>query len=241
MSAVVEKLRAAGIPKEAIQTIAIDLQPEFDYHEGKQTLRGYVARNSIEVRVDTLPKLGDIIDMSVSAGAARVGGVRFDLQDRDAAEREALKLAVGDARERAAAAAAGAGMEPGRVLRIEEHRMGDMPPPRPMAMREMMTDPAFNIFYDAGTLVVICRRSGSPLGEGDCWLAAENFMLAAFAEGLGTCCIGLAQAVLNTAEAKRELGIPDEGAAVVAIIVGVPGETPASSPRKPPQILSWLA
>ena len=38
-----------------------------------------------------------------------------------------------------------------------------------------------------------------------------------------------------------ELGIPDEGAAVVAIIVGVPGETPASSPRKPPQILSWLA
>jgi nitroreductase len=109
------------------------------------------------------------------------------------------------------------------------------------AMRAMMTDPAFNIFYDAGTLVVICRRSAGALGEGDCWLAAENFMLAAFAEGLGTCCIGLAQEVLNTAEAKRELGIPDDGAAVVAIILGVPRETPGRSPRKPPQILSWLA
>jgi nitroreductase len=89
--------------------------------------------------------------------------------------------------------------------------------------------------------MVICRRSAGPLGEGDCWLAAENFMLAAAAEGLGTCCIGLAQAVLNTAEAKRELGIPEDGAAIVAIIVGVPGETPERSPRKPPQILSWLA
>jgi nitroreductase len=131
--------------------------------------------------------------------------------------------------------------ERAKSLFLAEPAPPGMSPEAKKAMREMMTDPAFNIFYDAGTLVVICRRSGGPLGEGDCWLAAENFMLAAAAEGLGTCCIGLAQAVLNTAEAKRELGIPDEGAAVVAIIVGVPRETPAGSPRKPPQILSWLA
>ena len=131
--------------------------------------------------------------------------------------------------------------ERAKSLFLAEPAPPGMSPEAKKAMHEMMTDPAFNIFYDAGTLVVICRRSGGPLGEGDCWLAAENFMLAAFAEGLGTCCIGLAQAVLNTAEAKRELGIPDEGAAVVAIIVGVPRETPAGSPRKPPQILSWLA
>lgn len=143
MSSVVEKLKAAGIPAEAIQTTAIDLQPEFDYHEGRQTLRGYVARNSIDVRVDALPKLGEIIDASVGAGATRVSSVRFDLKDREAAEREALKLAVADARERAAAAAAGAGMQLGRVVRIEEHRQGAIPPPRPMvAMRaEMAQEP----------------------------------------------------------------------------------------------------
>jgi uncharacterized protein len=138
MSAVVEKLKGAGIPPDAIQTTAIELQPEFDYHEGRQTLRGYVARNSVDVRVDALPKLGDLIDMSVGAGATRVTSVRFDLKDRDAAEREALKLAVADARERAVAAAAGAGLQLGRVLRIEEHRQGPVPPPRPMAMREMV-------------------------------------------------------------------------------------------------------
>lgn len=64
-------------------------------------------------------------------------------------------------------------------------------------------------------------------------------MLAAVAEGLGTCCIGLALGALDLEERRRELGIPDQGAAVAAIIVGVPREVPASSPRKPPQILCW--
>ena len=50
--------------------------------------------------------------------------------------------------------------------------------------------------------------------EADCWLAAENLMLAATAKGLGTCCIGFAVGILNTEEVKRELGIPEDGAAV---------------------------
>ena len=143
MSAVMEKLKAAGIPADAIQTRAIDLQPEFDYQDGRQTLRGYVARNSVEVRVDALDRLGEIIDASVGSGASRVSGVHFDLRDRASAEREALKLAVADARERAAAAAAGAGLQIARVLRIEEHRAMPGPPQPMMTMRaEMAQDRA---------------------------------------------------------------------------------------------------
>lgn len=138
MSAVMAQLKGAGIPAEAIQTRAIDLQPEFDYHEGRQTLRGYVARNSVEVRVDQLEKLGGVIDAAVGSGASRVGGVRFDLRDRESAEREALKLAVADARERAAAAASGAGLQIARVLRIEEHREMSGPPQPMMTMRAEM-------------------------------------------------------------------------------------------------------
>ena len=54
MSAVQQKIASLGIASEAIKTTAIDLQLEFDYADGKQTLRGYVARNMIEVRVDEL-------------------------------------------------------------------------------------------------------------------------------------------------------------------------------------------
>jgi nitroreductase len=111
--------------------------------------------------------------------------------------------------------------------------------PHPHGHLAMLADPGFNIFYDAGTLVVICRKSGGAFADADCWLAAENLMLAATAEGLGTCCIGFAVAILNTADVKQELGIPDDGAAVAPIIVGVPSATPPSVPRKAPDILSW--
>ncbi|MEO7270692.1 MAG: SIMPL domain-containing protein [Vicinamibacterales bacterium] len=138
MTAVMAKLKSAGLAGDAIQTTAYDIQPEFDYNNGKQTLRDYVARNAIEVRVDDLPKLGEVLDLAVGAGATSVSGVRFDLKDRTGAEREALQKAVEDARARANAAAAGAGLKVERIVRIEEQRSTVMPPPRPFgALRNM--------------------------------------------------------------------------------------------------------
>ena len=133
MTSVLGRIKASGVPAEAIETSGYALQPEFDYANNRQTLRGYVARNSVEVRVDDLPKLGGVLEAAVDAGANQVSGVRFDLKDRDVVEREAVKLAVADARARAEAAAAGAGMKVERVVRIEEERYASGPP-RPMAM-----------------------------------------------------------------------------------------------------------
>ena len=137
MTAVLAKLKSAGLAGDAIQTTNYDIQPEFDYNNGKQTLRDYVARNAIEVRVDDLPKLGDILDLAVGAGATSVAGVRFDLKDRTGAEREALqkrgrgRAGAGRRRRR------GRGVKVERIVRIEEQRATVMPPPRPMAMRNM--------------------------------------------------------------------------------------------------------
>jgi hypothetical protein len=136
MTTVQDRLRQAGIPREAVRTLGYDLQPEFDYVNGRQSLRGYIARNSIEVTVDNLDRVGAIVDMSVGAGATSVQSLHFDLKSRDASEREALRLAVADARARADAAAAGAGQRVDRIWRIEESR-GFMPrPPQPLVMRE---------------------------------------------------------------------------------------------------------
>jgi nitroreductase len=104
----------------------------------------------------------------------------------------------------------------------------------------MLGDASFNIFYDAGTLVVICRKPDGRYAEADCWLAAENLMLAACAKQLGTCCIGFAVPVLNAADVKHELGIPQDYAAVVPVIVGHPRGGTETVARKPPQILRWM-
>ena len=67
MAAVMAKLKAM-LPADAVRTIAYDLQPEYDYANGRQTLRGYAARNALDVRVDELPKVGDVLDAAVGAG-----------------------------------------------------------------------------------------------------------------------------------------------------------------------------
>ncbi len=43
MRAVLDKLKALGLPADAIRTSGYDLQPEFDYANGRQTLRGNLA------------------------------------------------------------------------------------------------------------------------------------------------------------------------------------------------------
>ncbi len=131
MTAVTEKLKGMNLGADAIRTTAYELHPEFDYANNRQTLRGYVARNAIEVRVDEITRVGDVLGAAVGSGATSVGGLRFDIRDRAAAEREALRLAVQDARARADAAAAGAGVQVVRVQRVEEQRMFE-PGPRPM-------------------------------------------------------------------------------------------------------------
>lgn len=134
MDAVRKKLSDAGVAADQIRTVAYDLQLEFDYEQGRRIPRDYVARDAIEVRLDDVSRVGPVIDAAVGAGATTVSGVRFDLRDRAAAEREALEQAVADARARAAAAAAGAGVSVGSVLRIEEQRIF-APPPVPMMMK----------------------------------------------------------------------------------------------------------
>ena len=152
MTPVQEKLRAAGIPTDAIRTTAYDLQQEFDFVDGRRVSRGYMARNAIEVRVDAIDRIGELLDIAVSSGAASVGGIRFDLKDRAGLEREALRLAVADARGKADAAAAGVGRSVERVVRIEEHGVQVPPPPMPFAAAREAIQAADAVPISAGQI-----------------------------------------------------------------------------------------
>jgi uncharacterized protein len=132
MRPVQDKLRAAGIPTEAIRTAGYDVQYEWDFVNGKRVGRGYVARNTIDVRIDAIDRVGEFLEIAASAGATALGGIRFDLKDQAKFEREALRLAVLDARAKADAAAAGAGRNIDRILRVEEQ--GVEVPPMPVRM-----------------------------------------------------------------------------------------------------------
>jgi hypothetical protein len=64
-------------------------------------------------------------------------------------------------------------------------------------------------------------------------------MLAAYALGLGTCCIGAAIPALNEPDLKFALGIPSDVTAVAPVVVGVQAGAVAPAARPEPDIVSW--
>ena len=103
---------------------------------------------------------------------------------------------------------------------------------------DIFSYPDFNVFYDANTLILICGKTTAPSYAADCWLAAENLMLAACAMGLGTCVIGSALHALNTPETKIKLNIPEKFCVVAPIVVGFPDGEITQVLRKNPVILA---
>jgi uncharacterized protein YggE len=134
MTAVQQKLAEIGIAKDAVRTTGYNVQQEFDFSNGRRTPRDFVARNGLEVRIDAVERVGEVLDVTVTAGATSVGGVRFEIKDRAGAEREALRLAVVDARARAEAMATGAGRTLDRILRIDDSRQPQYRPAAPQMM-----------------------------------------------------------------------------------------------------------
>lgn len=144
MTAAQNALKGAGVAADAIRTTAVSLTPEFDWNNGKSTLRGYVARNQVEVRVDNLDRLPAVLDAvnGPKNVALSVTGPIFDLKDESGVQNEALAAAVQDALLRAQAIATGARRSLGAILRIEDGNMRVSPKqPMPMfAQRAMSAD-----------------------------------------------------------------------------------------------------
>lgn len=124
--------------------------------------------------------------------------------------------------------------------RAKGHLLKTMTAGSPLSsLRERLADPGFDIFYGAPVLIIICATSSEAGASEDCALAAQNLMLAAHSEGLGTCWIGLARPWLNEAMAKEELRLPTGYAPVAPIILGYPKGQPEVHPRQDPEIV-WI-
>jgi len=101
---------------------------------------------------------------------------------------------------------------------------------------DSMRTVGYDLFFNAGTLLLICCPTDKDWGSDDCWLAAQNFMLAATSIGIGTCVMGSAIKALNMPNMKTELGIADGIQVVVPLIVGYPAAEGTPSERRAPRV-----
>jgi nitroreductase len=116
----------------------------------------------------------------------------------------------------------------------------EFPEPYRSQAREILSAPGYWLFHGARPLIVIYARSGGHHDNvADCFLAAQNLVLAACEAGLGTCPIGFARPFFGLPEVKEALEVSPESQPALPLIVGHPaGDAPAPG-RTPAQILSW--
>ena len=93
-----------------------------------------------------------------------------------------------------------------------------------------------NPYYDAPTYILVFVPAEAPNGIQDASLVLENMMLAAHAQGLGSCWIHREREMFATEEGKelmREWGLPDGLVGIGALALGYPdGEPSPAKPRK---------
>ncbi len=118
--ALVAAIKSQGIEGRDIQTISVTLSPDYedDASRTKTVLRGYIARNSLAVRVHAVDKAGAIARRLIDAGANQVEDVSFGYEHADDAYDKLRDEAVRDALRRAKDYLPSVGLSLGRVLEI---------------------------------------------------------------------------------------------------------------------------
>lgn len=167
MNGVIAALKKAGIADRDIQTSNLSVNPVYGEQRPdadangprEPVIVGYQATNQVQVRQRRVAEFGKVIDTLVSAGANKISGPQFQLDNPDAATDQARIDAVTKARARAELYAKASGLKVLRVLTISEGG-GYQPQPMPVfamakAMRADAPSPVAAGELDIGASVTV--------------------------------------------------------------------------------------
>ncbi len=141
VAAVLTRLEDAGVAPRDVQTDQLSLQPVWsDYNSDTRRITGFVASNTLMVRVRDLEGLGAVLDLVITDGANTFGGLSFGLQEPKPAQDAARAAAVADAIDRAEQLAAAAGVALGPIQSIREQGGGVRPEMLEMSMARAAAD-----------------------------------------------------------------------------------------------------
>lgn len=119
-------IRAANIRERDTQTQGIQLQPDYRWDppspggQGRQTLIGYIASNSVQIKTRNIEKLTSLLDALTAAGADSVYGPSFGISDTAPLKREARVRAMKRGETEATEYARNNGYSSVRLLSVEE-------------------------------------------------------------------------------------------------------------------------
>lgn len=122
LDAMIASVKTNGVAEKDIQTQQFNIQPEYDYRNNEQTLRGFRINNVVSVKLRDINKTSKVVDDAVQAGGndTQIQGIFFTIENPDDLKAQAREKAVADAKQKAETLAKAAGVGVGDALQISE-------------------------------------------------------------------------------------------------------------------------
>lgn len=134
--AIIDTVRALGIPREQISTTQFNVHPEMRHipQSGRSEITGYAVHNTVRIEIRQLDQVAGVIDAALAKGANQINSLDFLVSNADEPRRRALTQAIERARLDADAMARAAGGSLGALLELSTGYTAIPIPRREMAM-----------------------------------------------------------------------------------------------------------
>ncbi len=142
---VIAYLKENEIEEKDIKTTSFNLYPRYEYYEEmsyikpgeRRVLAGYEAVQTIEVKIRDMEKIGVLVEGGVTAGANRVSGVSFTVENEKEIKREAREIAIREAKREAEILSKQLGVKLTGIIGFNEQQDGGITYMRSLGMGEM--------------------------------------------------------------------------------------------------------
>jgi len=130
MNAMIDKLKKEfKIETKDIQTANYYISPQYDWNNGKQTLRSYLVSQNLNVKLRKMDQVSSIIEAAGSIGLNQVGNLSFEIDNPEELKQVAREKALAQAKAKAEALAKVVGVKLGKVISFSESSSNDQPMP----------------------------------------------------------------------------------------------------------------
>ncbi len=122
MNAIIDKLKKDfKIDSQDIKTINYSISPQYEWApSGKQTLRGYLVSQDLNVKVREMNKISKILDAAGAIGINQVGNLLFEIDNPEKLKEEARAKALEQAKIKAEALSKIVGVKLGKIISFSE-------------------------------------------------------------------------------------------------------------------------
>ncbi len=118
-NAIIKAIAKLGVEEKDIQTSNFNVYTMNNYDNmGNVTGTSFSVDNTLYIIVRDLPKLSEILDAALLAGANQIYGINFDISDRQSALDRARDLAIEDAENKAQSVATAIGVTLGSIQNV---------------------------------------------------------------------------------------------------------------------------